>query len=93
VNEMDVRGSHFYLAMYWAEALAAQTDDAALQKIFQRVAESMSMKEAVINQELIAAQGKKLDIGGYYKPNEDLLNKYMRPSQTLNTIVSSIVPS
>ncbi len=91
VNEMDVRGSHFYLAMYWAEALAAQSKDAALQKIFQRAYDSLSLKEGVINEELIDAQGQEVEIGGYYKPNEDLLNKLMRPSKTLNEILSSIV--
>ncbi len=91
VNEMDVRGSHFYLAMYWAEALAAQSKDADLQKIFKRAVDSLSLKEGIINEELIAAQGNKLDIGGYYKPSEDLLNKHMRPSKTLNEILASIV--
>jgi isocitrate dehydrogenase len=91
VNEIDNRGSHFYLAMYWAEALATQDDDADLKKIFSRVAETMSLKEAQINEELIAAQGKKVDMGGYYKPDESILVKQMRPSETLNSILESIV--
>ncbi|MGJ3236759.1 NADP-dependent isocitrate dehydrogenase [Marivirga sp.] len=91
VNEIDNRGSHFYLAMYWAEALAAQDEDADLKKIFSRVAETMSLKEAQINEELIAAQGKAVDMGGYYKPDESVLVKQMRPSNTLNEILDSIV--
>jgi isocitrate dehydrogenase len=90
VNEIDNRGSHFYLAMYWAEALANQDEDADLKKIFSRVAESMNLKEAVINEELIAAQGKPVDMGGYYKPEESILVKQMRPSNTLNEILESI---
>lgn len=91
VNEIDNRGSHFYLAMYWAEALAAQDEDTDLKKIFSRVAETMSLKEAQINEELIAAQGKAVDMGGYYKPDESVLVKQMRPSNTLNEILDSIV--
>jgi isocitrate dehydrogenase len=90
VNEIDNRGSHFYLAMYWAEALANQDEDADLKKIFSRVAETMSSKEAQINEELIAAQGKTVDMGGYYKPEESILVKQMRPSNTLNEILESI---
>ena len=90
VNEIDNRGSHFYLAMYWAEALAAQDADADLKNIFSSVAESMSVKEAVINEELIAAQGKAVDMGGYYKPDETILNQQMRPSKTFNDILASI---
>jgi isocitrate dehydrogenase len=91
VNEIDNRGSHFYLAMYWAEALAAQDEDTDLKKIFSRVAETMSLKEAQINEELIAAQGNAVDMGGYYKPDESVLVKQMRPSNTLNEILDSIV--
>ncbi|HET8858429.1 NADP-dependent isocitrate dehydrogenase [Marivirga sp.] len=90
VNEIDNRGSHFYLAMYWAEALASQTENSDLKKIFSQVAESMSVKEALINEELIAAQGKAVDMGGYYMPDESVLNKQMRPSKTLNEILESI---
>jgi len=91
VNEIDNRGSHFYLAMYWAEALAEQDEDADLKKIFTKVAENMSMKEAQINEELINAQGKSINMGGYYKPEESVLTKQMRPSETLNKILDSIV--
>ncbi|WP_296620543.1 NADP-dependent isocitrate dehydrogenase [Marivirga sp.] len=90
VNEIDNRGSHFYLAMYWAEALANQDKDADLKKIFSRAAENMSLKEAVINEELISAQGNAVDMGGYYKPDESILEKQMRPSNTLNEILESI---
>ncbi len=91
VNELDVRGSHFYLALYWAEALSVQSKDSDLKKIFQRVADNLSLKEAVINEELLSAQGKPVEIEGYFKPNEDLLNKHMRPSETFNEILSSII--
>ncbi|MBK6264497.1 NADP-dependent isocitrate dehydrogenase [Marivirga sp. S37H4] len=91
VNELDVRGSHFYLAMYWAEALAAQSKDNDLKLIFKRVADNLSLKEAIINEELLKAQGKAVEIEGYFKPNEDLLNKHMRPSETFNGILSSII--
>ncbi|CAB3659622.1 NADP-dependent isocitrate dehydrogenase [Paraburkholderia sp. SIMBA_055] len=90
VGGLDNRGSHFYLAMYWAEALAAQTEDAALQAQFAGVAKAMADNEAKILDELRAAQGKPVDIGGYYRPNVDLTSKAMRPSATLNQIVDSI---
>lgn len=90
VNEIDNRGSHFYLAMYWAEALSKQEEDSDLKKIFSKVAETMSAKEAQINEELISAQGKAIDMGGYYMPDESVLEKQMRPSNTLNEILESI---
>ncbi|MBB5497746.1 NADP-dependent isocitrate dehydrogenase [Paraburkholderia sp. MM5384-R2] len=90
VGGIDNRGSHFYLAMYWAEALAAQTDDAALQAQFAGVAKAMADNEAKIVAELGAAQGKPVDIGGYYRPNVELTSKAMRPSATLNAIVDSV---
>ncbi|RKE37805.1 isocitrate dehydrogenase [Paraburkholderia sp. BL23I1N1] len=90
VGGIDNRGSHFYLAMYWAEALAAQTEDAALQAQFAGVAKAMADNEAKIIEELAAAQGKPVDIGGYYRPNVDLTSKAMRPSVTLNKIVDSV---
>jgi isocitrate dehydrogenase len=90
VGGIDNRGSHFYLAMYWAEALAAQTEDAALQAQFAPVAKAMADNEAKIIEELAAAQGKPVDIGGYYRPNVDLTSKAMRPSATLNKIVDSV---
>ena len=90
VNEIDNRGSHFYLAMYWAEALSKQTDDAGLAKTFAGIFEQMSSNEATINEELLAAQGDAVDIGGYYKPNDDQGSQAMRPSQTLNAIINSL---
>ncbi|MBD3636455.1 MAG: NADP-dependent isocitrate dehydrogenase [Crocinitomicaceae bacterium] len=90
VNELDNRGSHFYLAMYWAEALANQTKDAELANMFKAVHSNMQANEAKINEELIAAQGSPVDIGGYYEPSEELLNAQMRPSATLNDILSNI---
>ena len=90
VNEIDNRGSHFYLAMYWAEALSKQTDDAGLAKTFAGIFEQMSSNEATINEELLAAQGDPVDIGGYYKPNDDQGSQAMRPSQTLNAIINSL---
>lgn len=90
VGEIDNRGSHFYLAMYWVEALAAQTTDTAIAETFQVVARSMADNEAKINSELIAAQGKPEDIGGYYKPSEDKTFSAMRPSATLNAIINAM---
>ncbi|NHE59242.1 NADP-dependent isocitrate dehydrogenase [Cyclobacterium plantarum] len=91
VNEIDNRGSHFYLAMYWAEALANQEEDEALKKIFGPVAKEMVEKEKAINEELIGAQGKPMDIGGYYRPDGNKTSKLMRPSATLNKILEAIV--
>lgn len=90
VGQIDNRGSHFYLAMYWAEALAAQTKDKDLATRFAEVAKQLQENEAKINEELIAAQGKPVDMGGYYNPNPVLVEKAMRPSPTLNAIVDSI---
>ncbi len=90
VGQIDNRGSHFYLAMYWAEALAAQTKDTELQARFATVAKQLQESEAKINEELIGAQGKPVDMGGYYNPNPALVEKAMRPSATLNAIVDSI---
>ena len=90
VNELDNRGSHFYLAMYWAEALAAQDSDAALKEVFSKVAKVMEEKEETILSELNAAQGSPVDIGGYYKPDEDKTSNAMRPSQTLNEILEMV---
>ncbi|WOK05731.1 NADP-dependent isocitrate dehydrogenase [Imperialibacter roseus] len=90
VNEIDNRGSHFYLAMYWAEAMAAQDKDAELKSIFTGVYKSLSENEAKINKELLAAQGSPVDIGGYYKPDEALTFAAMRPSATLNAVVDGL---
>ena len=90
VGQIDNRGSHFYLAMYWAEALAEQTVDKDLQARFAKVAKQLQENEAKINEELIGAQGKAQDIGGYYQPDPAKTEKAMRPSQTLNAIVDAI---
>jgi len=90
VNEHDNRGSHFYLALYWAEALAANGTDAGLAEQFAPVAKALSDNEAAINAELLAAQGSPVDIGGYYQPNDALAVAAMRPSATLNAIIDAI---
>lgn len=90
VGGIDNRGSHFYLAMYWAEALAAQDKDADLKAIFTPIATEFITNEAQINSELIGAQGKPQTIGGYYQPNPELTSKAMRPSTTFNTILAKI---
>ncbi|HPJ24541.1 MAG TPA: NADP-dependent isocitrate dehydrogenase [Synergistaceae bacterium] len=90
VGELDNRGSHFYLAMYWAEALAAQDKDAELKAKFAPVAKALRENEKKIVDELNAAQGSSMNIGGYYRPVDELTFKAMRPSTTLNGIVDSI---
>ena len=90
VNELDNRGSHYYLALYWAEALAAQTKDPELQARFAKVAQQLADNEDKIIEELNAAQGQPVDIGGYYHPDAELSAKAMRPSATLNAIVDAI---
>jgi isocitrate dehydrogenase len=90
VGEIDNRGSHFYLALYWAQALAAQTDDTTLQARFAPIAKQLAENEAKITAELLAAQGKPVDLGGYYHPNDEKTIKAMRPSPTLNAIVDAI---
>jgi isocitrate dehydrogenase len=90
VGQIDNRGSHFYLTLYWAQALAAQTKDAELAEKFATVANVLTENEAKINEELIAAQGHAQNIGGYYFPNDELAAKAMRPSETLNNAISSI---
>ncbi|WP_413531578.1 NADP-dependent isocitrate dehydrogenase [Empedobacter brevis] len=90
LGTIDNRGSHFYLAMYWAEALANQTKDADLAAKFAPIAKAMQENEAKINEELIGAQGKPQDIGGYYKSDFAKTTAAMRPSATLNAIVDGI---
>ncbi|WP_291960521.1 NADP-dependent isocitrate dehydrogenase [Maribacter sp.] len=90
VKEIDTRGSHFYLAKYWAEALALQDDNAELKAIFSKVSSEINSKESDILTELIDAQGSSQEIGGYYKPDPSLVEKAMRPSKTLNGILDSI---
>ena len=90
VNELDNRGSHFYLAMYWAEELARQTEDAELAQAFQGVASELRANEETINAELLGVQGSPADLGGYYWPKPELVAGVMRPSATLNRIVDSL---
>ena len=88
VNELDNRGSHFYLGLYWAQAMANQTADAELAAAFKPLAESLAANEAVIVDELNAVQGSPMDIGGYYYPNPEQRATAMRPSRTLNRILA-----
>ena len=92
VGEIDNRGSHFYLATYWAEELANQTEDTELQSRFVNIADQMVRQESVIMNELNGAQGRSEDVGGYYQPDFDLASKAMRPSQTLNSILAQLSP-
>ncbi|WP_166839863.1 NADP-dependent isocitrate dehydrogenase [Rheinheimera pleomorphica] len=89
LGELDNRGSHFYLALYWAEALAAQTADSELQTRFAKLSATLQQQEAAIVAELNGAQGKAVDIGGYYRPNPELVSKAMRPSQTFNQALAN----
>jgi isocitrate dehydrogenase len=90
VGQIDNRGSHFYLTLYWAQALANQTKDAELSAQFSNLASTLTANEAKINEELIGAQGKAQNIGGYYFPNDELASKAMRPSATLNASIDSL---
>ena len=89
VHELDNRGTHFYVALYWAQALAQQTDDAALASQFAPLASELAAQEATIVAELNGVQGPSMDIGGYYYPDESLAQKAMRPSKTLNAIIDN----
>ncbi|QNF93465.1 NADP-dependent isocitrate dehydrogenase [Janibacter sp. YB324] len=90
LGSIDNRGSHFYLALYWAQALAAQDTDAELKERFTRVAAELGDNEAKINDELIGAQGSPVDLGGYYKPDAAKASAAMRPSATLNAIIDGM---
>ena len=90
VNELDNRGSHFYLAMYWAQELAAQNDDAELKAAFESVAKELTANEEGIVNELNEVQGKAVDIKGYYQPNDDVASAAMRPSATFNGILAKL---
>jgi isocitrate dehydrogenase len=90
VGELDARGSHFYLAMYWAQALAEQNDDAELKAIFTPVAQQLTDNEAKILEELNRVQGKPIDLGGYYRPDKVKTSKVMRPSATLNALIDGL---
>ena len=87
---IDVRGSHFYLALYWAQALAAQTQNVELKALFTPIAAELTANEGKIVSELNAVQGKPVDVGGYYLPDEAKANAALRPSQTFNAIISKI---
>ena len=90
VHEIDNRGSHFYLAKYWAEALAEQNEDQALRDRFARLHQRLDVNEAAINEELLAAQGAAVDVGGYYAPNSELAAIAMRPSAIFNQALASL---
>jgi isocitrate dehydrogenase len=90
VGELDNRGSHFYLALYWAEALAAQDQDAELKTRFARLAETLKTNEATIIEELNSVQGQAVDLKGYFHPNGDLASQAMRPSKTLNDALAMV---
>ena len=90
VHEIDNRGSTFYLALYWAQALAAQDEDEALRARFAVVAQALAENEAVIVDELLAVQGEPVDLGGYYHADTSLAEKVMRPSATFNAIIDAI---
>lgn len=90
IGEIDNRGSHFYLALYWATCLAEQTDDKELQAHFAPVAEKLKQNEVQIANELLQVQGKPVDIGGYYLPNQEKLKACMRPSELFNKIIASL---
>ena len=90
VNEIDNRGSSFYLAMYWAQALAAQNQDAEMKAKFTALAEKLADSEAVITEELLSAQGEPLQLGGYFHPDVTTTDKAMRPSATLNEIIDGM---
>jgi isocitrate dehydrogenase len=89
-GELDNRGSHFYLAMYWAEALAAQDEDPELKAYFTKVAKELEDNETKIIEELLSVQGKPVDMGGYYHVDQEKVRSAMRPSATLNAILSSL---
>jgi isocitrate dehydrogenase len=91
VNELDNRGSHFYIAKYWAQALAEQDKNPALKAHFEPVAQQLAENEEKILAELLEAQGSPVDIGGYYHSNEAKTRNAMRPSPTLNKIIDAVV--
>ena len=89
-GELDNRGSHFYLAMYWAQELAKQTEDADLATAFSELAATLADDEQAINDELLAVQGSPVDLGGYYKPDAEKADAVMRPSKTFNEALASL---
>ncbi|MFN2330038.1 MAG: NADP-dependent isocitrate dehydrogenase, partial [Chromatocurvus sp.] len=89
-GQLDTRGSHFYLALYWAQALAEQNDDAGLKRLFGPVAKALADNETKIVAELNGAQGQAPDLGGYYHPDKTKTAQIMRPSTTLNAIIDAL---
>ena len=90
VGEIDNRGSHFYLALFWAEELASQSDDTELASAFAEVAKALRGNEDAISQELLSVQGSPAEIGGYYRPDDALADAVMRPSKTLNDTLAAL---
>jgi isocitrate dehydrogenase len=89
LGQLDNRGSHFYLAKFWAEAVAAQTQDAELAADFKGLATALAENESIILEELRSAQGSSVDIGGYYWPDAEKATAVMRPSSTLNGLIDA----
>ena len=89
-GELDNRGSHFYLTLYWAKALADQDDDQELKDIFKPIAQSLDKEKETILEQMIAIQGRPVDVGGYYRPDEALMEQAMRPSPVFNQILSML---
>jgi isocitrate dehydrogenase len=90
VGQIDNRGSHFYLALYWAQELAQQSDDEELAKAFRPLAEALSSNEDVINEEMIGVQGHPVELGGYYRPDPGKVIAAMRPSKTFNDALTEV---
>ena len=90
MGSIDNRGSHFYLALFWAEELAAQNDDAELASAFADLAKTLRENEQTINDELLAVQGSPADIGGYYRPDDEKASAVMRPSTTFNEALAAL---
>ncbi len=90
VGGIDNRGSHFYLALYWAQEIAAQTEDSDLAAVFKPFAEELADKEQQIVDELLAVQGSPADIGGYYRPDDEKASAVMRPSTTFNEALAAL---
>jgi isocitrate dehydrogenase len=89
-GEIDNRGSHFYLALYWAQELAEQTEDAELAAAFAEIAGDLAANEQAITDELLAVQGSPVDIGGYYRPDDAKTTEVMRPSTTFNEVLAKL---
>ena len=90
VGSIDNRGSHFYLALFWAQELAGQSDDAELASDFADLAKTLAESETTITDELIGVQGSPAEIGGYYRPDDDLTSAVMRPSKTFNEVLATL---